>query len=159
MKINRGVIIDQIGVANDFYEAYERCFSPDSNNHIVGVPGFVCGLFASELYFKIIIGDKWKSLPKSKSHNLYNLYRKMNKQQKEKLKSIIPTRVEYNIENLLRSIGDGFTKWRYIYENGNEDFGDKHPFEYAEVFLKTYLPMLKEMADSLMLNTKQLAQK
>lgn len=148
MKYLRGQIIKQIDIADDFYEAYRWCFNTGANR-IYGVPGFVKGVFACELYLKILVGDKAKALKGKERHNLYALYRLLDKTEKEKLNSVSNGN-DLNLEELLKSIGHGFIDWRYIYEDGNEDFGDNHLFLYTEVFLNGLLPPIKAMAHSIL---------
>ena len=142
MKYIRGCKTTQIEIADDFYEAYKRCMKPDADNHIVSVPAFANGLFASELYIKVLLGDKVRSI---KDHNLKNLYELLEDNHKEELKSI-KCDSRYTLESLLDNIGDGFIMWRYIFEEDNDNFGNGRPFEYSEYFLKVYLPVLKDMA-------------
>lgn len=144
MKYIRGCKITQLDVADDFYDAYKICFNTGSNR-IYSIPGFVNGLFACELYLKILVGNKADSLKGNDRHNLNFLYELLEPCQKERLKSVYIDK-RYNLEDLLKNIGEGFKEWRYIYEDDNEDFGDKYPFEYTEVFLKHYLEELSKMA-------------
>lgn len=146
MKYLRGSEIKQIEIAEDFYEAYQRCFKSDQNNHIVAIPGFANGMFACEIYFKLLVGDRISCLKGKEKHNLKKLFDILDDEKKAELKSIkIDPR--YTLEGLLGLIGDGFIEWRYIYEKGNESFGGLHPFEYTEAFIQTYLPAIKEMAE------------
>lgn len=144
MKYIRGCKITQLIVADEFYYAYKICFNTGTSR-IYSIPGFVNGLFACELYLKILVGKKVNKLEKNERHNLNLLYNLLEPCQKEKLKSV-PIDKRYLLEDLLKNIGDGFKEWRYIYEDDNEDFGDKHPFEYTEVFLEYYLEELSKMA-------------
>lgn len=142
MKYIRGCVINQIEIADYFYEAYKRCMKPDKDNHIVAIPAFVNGLFASELYLKVLLGDKEKNI---KNHNLKKLYESLDEKYIEELKSI-KCDSRYTLESLLDNIGDGFIMWRYIFEDDNDNFGNGRPFEYSEYFLNAYLPVLKDMA-------------
>lgn len=45
MKYIRGCEIKQIEIADDFYEAYKRCFAANAKNQIVAIPAFVNGFF------------------------------------------------------------------------------------------------------------------
>ena len=150
MKYIRGCKINQKECADDFYEAYQRCLEGknpvvDGNRtiyKIVAIPAFVNGFFACELYFKYLIGDK---LIEKTGHNLKRLYNKLDNSYKDKLKKLDDK--SYKIEELLKEIGNGFKNWRYIYEDGNEDFGHDYPFLYSEKFLEIYLPIIKQLAD------------
>lgn len=156
MKYIRGCAVDQIIIADDFFEAYKRCLE-GKNIHkdeygrmvgnIVAIPAFVNGLFACELYFKYLLGDKIKILEKREWHNLKKLYNVLDDNIKDKLKAV-EFNPEYKLEDLLDDIGEGFKIWRYCFEDGNEKFGDKHPFLYTEYFINTYLPTIKEIAHS-----------
>ena len=64
-------------------------------------------------------------------------------------KRTVQGEVEKALEFLLKEIGNGFVTWRYIFEDGNEAFGSEHPFEFSQVFLKTYLYELKQMATNI----------
>ena len=150
MKFLRGCPVNQKEIADDFYEAYERCFESKDNHreivsHIVAIPGMVNGLFAFELYLKYLLGDNLKKLKRKERHNLRCLFNVLDDSYKLKL-----NRVEcdqrYTLDGLLSNIGNGFIKWRYIYEDGNEKFGNDRPFEFTEYFLKTYLPVIREIA-------------
>ena len=144
MKYIRGCKITPKDIADDFYEAYKRCLELDSNNKFYSIPSFANGFFACELYLKILLGEKVNKIKRNK-HNLKRLFKELNKKQKEELQSV-KCESEYTLDFLLDKVSDGFTVWRYIYEDGNEEFGDGRPFEYSEVFLKTYLPVLKKMS-------------
>lgn len=148
MKVLRNQIITQLDIADDFYEAYERCFKADENNHIVAIPAFVCGLFATELYFKILICNNSQNNKENQTHDLYELFNLLNEEQKDYLKGI-PNNFRHDIEFLLKEISKGFVTWRYIFEDGNEGFGSDYPFEFSQVFLKTYLYELKQMATNI----------
>ena len=117
MKYIRGCEVSQLNTADDFYD----------------------------VYLKSLLGEKVKTISKENSHNLKTLYDRLNKKIKEKIK-INPEDTEYSIEELLESIGNGFIEWRYIYEDGNEDFGGKYPFQKTEYFLITYLNIIKQVA-------------
>ena len=43
MKYLRGCKVNQFDIANDFHEAYQRCFTGDREGHIVAVPAFANG--------------------------------------------------------------------------------------------------------------------
>ena len=144
MKYLRDSKIQQIEIADDFCEAYERCFRP-YQGRISAIPGFVNGLFAAELYLKLLVGDKAKTLKGKERHSLFLLYKLLEGDEKSSLESVMSDN-RYKLEELLRNIADGFVVWRYFYEDGNENFGDGHPFEYTEVFLSSCLPKLSEMA-------------
>ncbi len=150
MKYLRGSKITQIEIANEFYETSLACFAL-KKDRIYAIPGFVNGLFACELYFKIIVGDKIKELEGKDRHDLHCLYNLLKEEEKEKLKSAYHSN-DYTLEHLLSIIGDGYTKWRYIYENGNEKFGDGYPFQYTEEFINHYAPTLKAMATYIVSN-------
>lgn len=136
----RGCEIKQVDIADDFYEAYIRCFQKENDGKIVAVPAFVNGLFACELYFKCLIEKKIIG------HNLKDLFNALDEEKKKKL-LMIKCDERYTLEGLLKSIGNGFEVWRYCFETQEENqFEKRRPFEYSEAFLQTYLPVLKEMA-------------
>jgi len=154
MKYLRGCLIEQKELADAFYEAYERCFEEKNTHideynrivsHIVAIPGFVNGLFACELYFKYLLGNKVNNLEVKDRHNLKSLFDNLDDTFKNELNHV-KCDSRYTLEGLLESIGDGFVKWRYIFEDGNESFGNDYPFEYTEYFLETYLPIIKTIA-------------
>lgn len=144
MKYLRGSKISQIDIADDFYDAYKICFSTGSNR-IYAIPGFVNGLFACELYLKIMIGNKIQNLHGKDRHNLYSLYCLLEDSEKDILKSVKSDK-DFPFEELLKNVGDGYINWRYLYEEGNEGFGQGKPFLYTEIILENYLPTLKMMA-------------
>lgn len=145
MKYCRGKSFEQIDVADDFYEAYIRCLKPDKDHQIVSIPGFTCGLFACEIYLKVILSKQSEGSRSEKQHDLKQLFILLNDDQKEIIRRL-NTDPEYNIDFLLDQIGNGFVEWRYIYEDGNENFGDKYPFLYTERFLSSFLPILQKIA-------------
>lgn len=142
MNIIRGNVINEKEIADDFYEAYKRCFEANKNGNIVSIPGFVNGFFACELYMKYLIDDK----EKIKGHNLGNFFSLLDISIQEQLKSI-DCDPRFSLEDLLHKVGEGFVQWRYIFEEGNENFGNNHPFQYSEYFLQTYLPVLSNLAN------------
>ena len=156
MKYLRGCKIEQIDIADDFYEAYKRCFegkNPHKDEHgrivrdIVAIPGFVNGLFACELYFKWLldIDDKVNEIKARKSHNIKELFDLLDESIKNELKEN-DYKSDYNLEDLLSKIGKGFVEWRYIFEDENENFGEQSPFLYTEEFLNNYLLTIKNIA-------------
>jgi len=153
MKYLRGCKIELLDIADDFYEAYLRCFE-GKNHHqdeygrivseIVAVPGFVNGLFASELYFKYLLGDKVNRIKGKDRHNLNILFNYLDDSIRSELLSI-KIEDEYSLDKLLLNIGNGFIQWRYIFEEGNEKFGEHYPFLYTEKFLNLYLTAIKRI--------------
>ena len=150
-KYLRGSLVTQLNVADDFYEAYIRCFSSDKNNHIVSIPAFVNGFFACELYLKSLLKKE------NKIHNLKNLYDLLDENIKKEIQSVkldenikkeiksIKLDEKYCFEKLLEIVGDGFAKWRYFFEDDN-DFGNESPFYLSENFLNIYLKVFREIA-------------
>ena len=138
MRYIRGCEITQIDIADDFYEAYIRCLSANANNNIVAIPAFTNGLFACELYFKCIINKKVKG------HNLKDLFNELDDSFKNELKQIKNDSI-FSLDELLDKIGNGFEVWRYCFEDEHKEFEEKYPFECSKVFLKIYLPVIKEM--------------
>ena len=145
MKYLRGNLINQIDIADDFYEAYERCSKSDENGHHISIPAFANGLFACELYLKLMLGDNISLVKKNERHNLCKLFNALDESAKKELQTV-KCDSGYTLESLLSDIGDGFVVWRYIFEDGNESFGEGKPFEYSDYFLKKYLPVLKRIA-------------
>ncbi len=139
MRYIRGCEINQIGIADDFYEAYIRCLSANANNNIVAIPAFTNGLFACELYMKLLAN---KSII---GHNLKDLFNKLDDTFKTVLKQV-KNNSGFSLYELLDKIGNGFEVWRYCFEDEHKEFEEKYPFECSEVFLSIYLPVLKEMA-------------
>lgn len=154
MKQLRGSEINQKEIGDDFYGAYKRCFE-GKNQHqnqygiivsgIVAIPGFVNGLFACEIYFKYLLGDRVSKITGKDRHNLKVLFDNLDEEFKEELYSIT-CKKEYTLDKLLFEIGEGFMKWRYIYEDGNETFGNNFPFCYTKYFLETFLPVINRIA-------------
>ena len=137
MKYLRGCKIEQIDIADDFYEAYKRCFegkNPHKDEHgrivrdIVAIPGFVNGLFACELYFKWLldIDDKVNEIKARKSHNIKELFDLLDESIKNELKEN-DYKSDYNLEDLLSKIGKGFVEWRYIFKKNKKEglFGNR----------------------------------
>lgn len=154
MKNMRNCIVNQKEIADDFYEAYRRCFE-GKNLHrdeygrmvssIVAIPGFVNGLFACELYFKFLLGNKVNQLKGKDRHNLKSLFYILDESYKKELSSV-KCDPRYTLDGLLSDIGEGFISWRYLFEDGNENFGQGRPFEFTEYFLKTYLQFIEKIA-------------
>ena len=139
MRYIRGCEITQIDIADDFYEAYIRCLSANANNNIVAIPAFSNGLFACELYFKCLLNKAVKE------HNLKDLFDKLDEEYKKELNET-KNDSRFSLNELLEKIGNGFEVWRYCFEEEHKKFEEVVPFECSEVFLKIYLPVLKEMA-------------
>ena len=144
MKMLRRCSFDQKDIADDFYGAYKRCIMTDRDNRHYLIPAYTNGLFACELYLKYLLGDKVTKIKKSKRHNLKILFDNLDEKYKNELFMIICD-IRYNLNQLLDDIGDGYNNWRYIFEDGNDNFGSGRPIEYSDYFLKTYLPKLEEM--------------
>lgn len=144
MKWLRGQKVSQIDIADDFYFAYQRCLASD-HGRIYAIPGFVNGLFACELYLKTVVNN-WSDCLKGKDrHNLRQLFLLLDEKDQNKLRNI-ENDSDCGLNKMLEAIGDGFTVWRYLYEDGNEDFGGNFPFQITESFLKKYLPAIRELA-------------
>lgn len=112
-----------IKIADDFFEAYNRCKeskNPRSNHggiafSVVNIPAIVNAAFASELYLKSMLTKKFKK------HNLKFLFDKLPGEiQKELEKQIKPEFDALNWEKdfmgYLVDIGNVFEFWRYIHE-------------------------------------------
>ena len=140
MKYLRGEKINQIDIADDFFDAYKRCLNPNKNKRIVSIPAFVNGLFACELYLKFL-SDK----EINHEHDIKNIYNSLNDEIKKEIQKV-PCNKKYNLDQLLKDIGKGFVEWRYIFEDDNHNFGNDYPFEYTQYFLETYLPVLSNIA-------------
>jgi hypothetical protein len=143
MKYIRECKITQLDTAQDFQEAYRRCFIPNSSNHIVAIPGFANGSFACEIYLKILIGKQVRG------HYLFELFSQLSDKDKELLRiKYIPIKQEnLSFDDFLQVVDRGFIFWRYIYEDDNEnEFKSDYQFLYSELFLQTYLPILESMA-------------
>lgn len=152
MKYIRGCEINQIEIADDFYEAYKRCLAANDKNQHVKIPAFVNGFFACELYLKSIL--KANDITSS-GHDI------------EKLFNQLPTELQKTIENeflneaksiyvfnsiefneLLKKISLGFEFWRYVYEDENKEFEEDYPFDYSEKFLNLFLPIIEGIANN-----------
>lgn len=142
MKYLRGRKVNQLDVADDFHEAYQRCFTGDREERIVAIPAFMNGFFACELYFKILTDNTVKG------HDLHLLFSSLCDKEKRILENQY-TKIsvgDLSFDDFLRKVSNGFEFWRYIYENNNKPFEKHHPFLYSEKFLPTFLPLLKVMA-------------
>jgi hypothetical protein len=153
MEYLRGKKITHLDQANDFEEAYRRCFEPRDGNRIVAIPGFANGFFACELYLNFLSGNK------ERGHGIGFLYSKLNELQQNKLISEYKRAPIENLsfETFLEKIDNGFIFWRYLYQDKNKEFEEKYPFYYSELFLKIFLPLLKKIAEEL--NEEQSANK
>ncbi len=152
MKYIRGCEIKQIEIADDFYEAYKRCFAANDKNQIVAIPAFVNGFFACELYLKSILSANDIT---SSGHNIETLFNKLPTELQKTIeneflneaKSIyVFNSIEFN--ELLKKISLGFEFWRYIYEDENKEFEEKLPFAYSENFLNIFLPIVEGVANN-----------
>lgn len=149
MRYIRGSEIKQDEMAEDFYEAYIRCLTPD-DNRIVSIPAFVNGFFACELYLKCILKE---NKTESTGHDIEVLFHQLPLTLQENIKEIFIDNAKeflslHNIsfDELINKIAYGFEFWRYIYEDNNKTFEDKYPFAYSENFLKYFLPILVDIS-------------
>ena len=130
----RGCFVSIKDTADDFYEAYNRCFEAKENTvlgikdetQIVSIPGFVNGFFACELYIKFLLGDRVNKINRKNSHNIKILYHSLDKKYKNSLKQVKPY-PNYTIGELLNKIGNGYIAWRYVFEGKYISFGNKEP--------------------------------
>ena len=153
MKYIRGCKIKQIEIADDFYEAYKRCFAAtNAKNQIVAIPAFVNGFFACELYLKSIL--KANDITSS-GHDIEKLFNQLptelqetikNKFSNEAKSSYVLNPIDFN--ELLKKIYLGFEFWRYIYEDKNKEFEEDYPFAYSENFLNIFLPIVEGVANN-----------
>ena len=80
-------------------------------------------------------------------HNLKDLFNELDDTFKTVLKHV-KNDSSFSLDELLDKIGNGFEVWRYCFEDEHKEFEEVYPFECSEVFLKIYLPVIKEMAHS-----------
>jgi HEPN domain-containing protein len=88
------------------------------------IPIIVLKAFACEMYLKSYLSkDGSSSIPKT--HNLYELYRNLNKTTKNKINKTLVSKMNminknYNqssIESDILSVANTFEEWRYFYES------------------------------------------
>ena len=151
MKYIRGCEIKQNEIANDFYEAYKRCFTENEKKQIVATPAFVNGFFACELYLKSIL--RANNII-STGHNIEELFNHLPTELKKTIENKFSNEaksinglnsIEFN--ELLKKISLGFEFWRYVYEDENKEFEEKLPFAYSENFLNIFLPIIASIAN------------
>ena len=89
------------------------------------IPQIVLMAFSCEMYLKSYISFQGGTVPRV--HDLYELYRNLNKKIKSKLNKIITQKMRNyrqsymidNVEDDIRKIADVFEEWRYFYEKNN----------------------------------------
>lgn len=151
MKYMRGCEIKQIDIADDFYEAYRRCFAANGKNKIVAIPAFANGFFACELYLKSILKATAIS---ATGHSIAELFHQIPEELQVKAEkefsnkaSGFLTSYSISFDELINNISLGFEFWRYVYEDANKPFEEDYPFAYSEQFLQVFLPIIAEIAN------------
>ncbi len=148
----RGCEIKQIEIADDFYEAYKRCFAANAKNQIVAIPAFVNGFFACELYLKRILKANDTT---SFGHSIEELFNQLPTELRNTIEEKFSNEaksidglnsVEFN--ELLNKMSLGFEFWRYIYEDENKQFEEDYPFDYSEKFLILFLHIIEGIANN-----------
>ena len=155
MKYIRGCEVKLLDVAQDFYEAYQRCWAPH-DSYYVSIPAFSNGFFACELFIKHILANDNKKIIE---HNLSLLFHNLPDNIQEAIKKEYSVEAQeflskYNIsfDELLEKIATGFEFWRYVFEDKNratEVFEKDFPFAYSEGFLQHFLPIISRIASDL----------
>jgi hypothetical protein len=88
------------------------------------IPIIVLKAFACEMYLKSYLSKNGStSIPKT--HNLYELYRNLNKTMKSKINKLLVSKMKMsnknynqsNIESDIQSVANTFEEWRYFYES------------------------------------------
>lgn len=116
-----------LDVADDFYEAYNRCgegknlrIDEDGRQveDVVNVPKLVNGLFACELYLKSMLPEKrWRG---PDGHNLKSLFLLLPREKQGEMIDEISAKYDWEWHSLDESfdlISNGFQFWRYIHES------------------------------------------
>ena len=142
-----------LDIANDFYEAYNRCGEGknpriEGGRHVtdvVNVPRLVNGLFACELYLKSMLTEQtWKG---PDGHNLKALFSLLPKETQREMMEAISAKYNWQFHTVDESfeiISNGFQFWRYIHES--EDFGDlglNGTLRVLPAFLETFREFAK----------------
>ena len=134
-------------VAHDFMELVEDNYNPDVGkitNHLPGIPFFVNGFFAIELYIKAIL--KYDRRVYSNTHNLKKLFNTFTPKRKN---SII--KKCHNIETFLDKNADAFDIWRYSFDDKNAKFklwGSYGEIRYFLIGLESECKEIKEVLNN-----------
>lgn len=111
-------------MAEDFYEAYNRCIEGKNGRFdeygrycekCVNVPAIVNGAFAIELYLK--------SMTNKHGHGIKELFSSINSDDQTMIRGEVESKLgnRWTFEEGLDIIDNSFVFWRYIHEK--EDFG------------------------------------
>ena len=135
-----------IDIAEDFYNAYERC-REGRNWHIdeygrhcgecVNVPAIVNGAFSIELFLKSLSPLSNKELRKNK-HELAKLFLTLEEEDQASIRKAVEKRLPslYTFDSGLTIINNSFTFWRYIHLKPNFGYGLNVTLNLLDVYLK-----------------------
>lgn len=133
--------------ANAFYNLAEcgRQNIPEEKFIESYVPYIVNMSFAADLYLKLLLVDKGKTIKELKDlkHNLYNLYNELDPSQQESIAQSFKKPLIYSIKNELQQIKNAFPDWRYlVLDKAN---GAKKQLQFKPYFIKKFNEILREM--------------
>lgn len=140
-------------IADDFYDAYQRCREgkhPIQIDNVIkystcNVPAIVNGAFALELYFKSMLP------PKTRGHELKELYDNLSSEIKCEIKNAANSHLNKlawgkQFEEYLEDLNNVFEAWRYIHEKEYAiGYLGNRINEYLQV-LEILIPVVKEIA-------------
>ncbi len=140
-------------IADDFYEAFQRCSEGRNPRNISGcfvtsapnVPAIVNGAFAIELYFKSMLP------PKTSGHKLNILFDSLTGDIKCEIREATTKQLEKlswgkSFKEYIEDINNVFVDWRYISEKDySVGYLGNRINEYLQVF-EFLLPIIKDIA-------------
>ncbi len=134
MKYICGCPAGIVDIADDFYEAFERCGEEKNTrtdeygrtvSDVVNIPRIVNGTFALELYLKSFISKRQIRIKKLK-HNIVDVFSALKPTIQEQIREIVSPKLEewhQTFDEALHGINDAFVFWRFIHEKSKLNYG------------------------------------
>ncbi len=154
MKYLCGSPISIVDIADDFYEAFERCGEEKNTRRdefgrtvsdVANIPKIVNGTFALELYLKSFISKRQIRIRKLK-HNISDIFFALKPNLQNQIREMVSPKLEewnQKFDEALYGISDAFVFFRYIYEKSKLIYGFNMSLNVLPIFLDTVRAIVK----------------
>ena len=154
MKYICGSTTGIVDIADDFYEAFERCGEEKNTrvdecgrtvSDVVNIPRIVNGTFALELYLKSFISKRQIRIKKLK-HNISDIFFALKPILQDQIREMVSPKLEglyETFDDALNGINNAFVFWRYIYEKSKLVYGFYKSLNVLPLFLDAIRTIIK----------------
>lgn len=154
MRYLCGCPIGILDIADDFYNAFERCGEEKNTrvdefgrtvSDVVNIPKIVNGAFALELYLKSFISKRQIRIKKLK-HNISDIFFALKLNLQNQIREIVSPKLEawnQTFDDALNVINEAFVYWRYIHEKTKLIYGFHMSLNVLPLFLDAVRAIIK----------------